>query len=63
MTGTTEMASDDNELWYVPVNGATPRKLDVRLNRVVGGGQGRIQLHPDGRQLAFVSGRYPWMLV
>ena len=66
MTGTTEMTSDDNELWYVPVNGATPRKLDVRLNRVVTGGQGRIQLHPDGRQLAFVSGRYPvvevWVL-
>jgi len=55
-----------NELWYVPVDGGTPRKLDIDVSRVLPGGLGRIRLHPDGRQLAFVSGHYPvqevWVL-
>lgn len=52
-----------SELWLVPIDGTTPRKIDVDLNRAVRGGQGRMQLNPDGRQLAFVSGRHPIMEV
>jgi Tol biopolymer transport system component len=48
-----------SELWLVPLDGTTPRKIDIDLNRAVRGGQGRMQLHPDGRRLTFVSGRYP----
>ena len=60
------VAGGANELWHVPVDGGTPRKLDIDVSRVLPGGQGRIRLHPDGRQLAFVSGHYPvpevWVL-
>lgn len=52
---------EDNqlELWHVPIDGSTPRRLDVELRGVMFGGSGRIQVSPDGRQLAVVSGRYP----
>jgi hypothetical protein len=59
-------AGGANELWHVPVDGGTPRKLDIDVSRVLPGGQGRIRLHPNGRQLAYVSGHYPtpevWVL-
>jgi Tol biopolymer transport system component len=44
-----------NELWLVPVTGAPPRKLDVDV-RDWAFGPGKFSLHPDGRQLAFLSG-------
>ena len=52
-----------NELWRLPIDGASPRKLDIDVSRVVTGGQGRIRLHPDGKQLTYVSGHYPVMEV
>jgi hypothetical protein len=52
-----------NELWRVPIDGALPSKLDIDVSRVVAGGQGRIRLHPDGKQLTYVSGHYPMMEV
>ena len=41
-----------NELWLVSTTGAEPRKLAFDADQV-----GRpMRLHPNGRQLAFVSG-------
>jgi hypothetical protein len=48
-----------NELWCVPIDGTAARRLDVDATRVMMGGIGRIRLHPDGRRLTYVSGRYP----
>jgi Tol biopolymer transport system component len=45
-----------SELWLVPIDGTTPRKLEFDANRVAPYAAGKIQLHPDGHQLAFVSG-------
>ena len=50
-----------NELWQLSIDGAPPRRLDIDVSRVVVGGQGRIRLHPDGKQLTYVSGHYPVM--
>jgi len=52
-----------NELWRLPIDGGLPRKLDIDVSRVVTGGQGRIRLHPDGKQLTYVSGHHPVMEV
>jgi len=40
----------DQEVWQVPVDGGAPRKLDGTVARNIG----RIRLHPDGRQIAFI---------
>ena len=50
-----------NELWQLSIDGAAPRRLDIDVSRVVAGGQGRIRLHPDGKQLTYVSGHHPVM--
>ena len=52
----TEPEGATSELWLVPIDGTTSRKLDFDANRVVPFAQGKLQLHPDGRQLAFVAG-------
>ena len=52
----TSLGGGTSELWLVPIDGTTPRKLDFDANRVVPYAQGKIRLHPDGRQIAFVSG-------
>jgi len=46
-----------SELWLVPIADAPPRKLDFDANRVPPYAQGKIRLHPDGRQLAYDSGQ------
>ena len=51
-----EVPPGTSELWLVPIDGAPPRKLEFDANRVVPYSQGKIRLHPDGRQIAFVSG-------
>ncbi len=54
-----------SELWLVPVSGEPPRKLDFDANRVPPYAQGKIALHPDGRQLAHDSGKWTaevWVL-
>ena len=44
------------ELWFVPIDGATARKLDIDVSAWGGGGSGNIRLHPDGSQIAFFAG-------
>ena len=46
------MPAAADELWLVPIEG-TPRKLAIDLRQWVEGGH--VQLHPDGRHLAFVA--------
>jgi Tol biopolymer transport system component len=43
------------ELLLVPIDGATPRKLEVDVSRLAENA-GRIRLHADGTHLAFVTG-------
>ena len=45
-----------SELWLVPIADSPPRKLEFEANRVPPYAQGKIALHPDGRQLAYDSG-------
>jgi Tol biopolymer transport system component len=45
-----------NELWLVPLGG-TPRKLDVDVREWSFGAVGQMSVHPDGRQVAFLTGR------
>jgi Tol biopolymer transport system component len=45
------------ELWQVPTDGGTARKLAVTLDGAIDGQLGKIRLSPDGRQLAYVAGR------
>jgi TolB protein len=40
------------EVWRVPVAGGETEKLDLSLNRMR-----KIRFHPDGRRVAFESGR------
>ena len=51
------IAGSDPEphLWLVPVNGGSPRKLDIDTSTWLTG-QG-IRLSPNGRQIAFFTGR------
>ena len=62
----TRADGSTSELWQVPIDGTAPRKLELDVNRVLPYAQGKIQLHPDGHRLAFVSGHYPvlevWVL-
>jgi Tol biopolymer transport system component len=51
------MTADNAELWLVPITGAPPRKLDIDVNRWATGNWGVISLHPDGRQIAFLTGQ------
>ena len=53
----TSTGGETSDLWLVPIDGTMPRKLDFDVNRVVPYAQGKIRLHPDGRQIAFVSGQ------
>jgi len=43
------------ELWRVPVNGASPQKLDLDPDQIAGG----FILSPDGKQAAFWSAPPP----
>lgn len=45
------------ELWQVPTDGGSARKLAVNLDGAIGGQLGKLRLSPDGRQLAYVAGR------
>jgi Tol biopolymer transport system component len=45
-----------SELWIVPIAGAPPRQLEFDASRIAGWAPGKMRLHPDGRQFAFVSG-------
>jgi Tol biopolymer transport system component len=50
-----------NELWLAPVDGSTPRRLDIdadSFTRDADGGRDQgFSLSPDGRQIAFLSGK------
>ena len=41
------------ELWLVPLEGGTARKLDLAMDSLVD-----LRMHPDGRHVAFVAGRH-----
>jgi Tol biopolymer transport system component len=45
-----------HELWLVPVSGGSARKLDIDTSEWVVPGAG-IRLHPNGKQIAFFTGR------
>jgi hypothetical protein len=44
--------AEHGEMWLAPLTGS-PRKLDIDMSRWVEGGH--AQIHPDGRQIAFVA--------
>jgi dipeptidyl aminopeptidase/acylaminoacyl peptidase len=46
-----------SELWAMPVEAnESPRKLEFDVNRIATYQPGKMRLHPDGRQLAYVFG-------
>jgi Tol biopolymer transport system component len=45
------------DLWLVSTTGGAPRKLELDASRIYPYASGRIHLNPDGRQLAYTSGR------
>lgn len=49
-------AGSGSELWIVPADGKTARKLDFDANRISEAAWGKMRLHPDGRRLAYVTG-------
>jgi len=44
--------ADSSELWLVPVGDGQPRKLEIDPRNF----QPPISVHPDGRQIAYLSG-------
>jgi Tol biopolymer transport system component len=52
----TRLADDSGELWLVPVGDEPAYKIDVNVEAWATGPVGVISLHPDGRQLAFLTG-------
>jgi Tol biopolymer transport system component len=53
----THPRGETSELWHVPIDGAPARKLDFDANQVTPYASGKMRMHPNGRQLAFVSGQ------
>ena len=55
-TVATTLHDDGNEqeLWWIPVDGRTPHKIDVGTTKI---GENPIAIRPDGVQIAFVAGR------
>jgi Tol biopolymer transport system component len=45
-----------NELWLVPLSGGSVRRLDADVNGWSLGSVGQMSLHPDNRQIAFLTG-------
>lgn len=41
------------ELWWIPVDGRQPRRIDVGVENLT---NNAIAVHPDGRQVAFLAG-------
>jgi Tol biopolymer transport system component len=41
------------ELWWIPVDGRQPRRLDIGVDNLI---NNAIAVHPDGRQVAFLAG-------
>ena len=46
--------SNERELWWVPIDSRTPHAIDVGTKELV---TNAIAVHPDGRQIAFLTGR------
>jgi Tol biopolymer transport system component len=42
----------ETELWLVPINGDTPRKVDIGAKQF----EGMVTVHPDGQRIAYVAG-------
>jgi Tol biopolymer transport system component len=42
---------EKGELWQVPYEGGEPRKIEIKM------GLNDLRLHPDGRRIAFTSGK------
>ena len=45
-----------DELWLVSTVGDPPRRLDIDTSRIPTGAWGMMDVHPDGRQLAYLAG-------
>ena len=41
------------ELWQVPLNGASARKIDLKMDHLRS-----MSAHPDGKRIAFASGGF-----
>jgi Tol biopolymer transport system component len=50
---TPTSTNSPTELWFLPIDSATPRRLDFNEGLVLGGGG--FAIHPNGRQVAFVA--------
>jgi hypothetical protein len=46
-------AGTTRELWWIPIDGRQPRKLDIGDDTLV---DSAVAVHPDGQQIAFVAG-------
>jgi len=46
------------ELWFIPIDGGARRKLDLPYENQAG-----MQVHPDGRQITYVSGQKAWEIM
>lgn len=46
------LAGSGSDIWEIPLNSGTPRKLDMPGNRQAG-----FSLHPDGKRIALTAGR------
>lgn len=54
-----------SELWLVPIDGTSPRKLEFDVNQVATYAAGKIRMHPDGKSLAYLAGDFSseiWVL-
>jgi len=47
-------AENQFELWWIPVDGRAPHRLDIGVDDLV---NSAVAVHPDGKQVAFVAGR------
>jgi Tol biopolymer transport system component len=47
-------ATDNREVWLVPIEGGAPRRLEIDGRKIAQGG--RVLLDPTGRRIAYLSG-------
>jgi Tol biopolymer transport system component len=57
-TAPVDRETRGGELWLIPQDGTAPRALDIDLTGAISGQLGKIRLSPDGKQLAYVVGKF-----
>ena len=58
--GPSDMKDQKTDLFRVSVDGGTPQKLGISMDRIT-----HIRVHPDGKQIAFFAGQVKveiWMM-